>query len=120
MIFVNCDLLKLEIRVSYKKPYCDYVSSVSLREFVRIMCAFLNRPFYTIITKTTDESQTSHRRVQTSYRRVQTSYRRVQTNHRGLQTSYRQVQTSTDESQSSTDELQTRTDEYRPVTDEYK
>ena len=26
VIYLNCDLLKLEIRDSYKKPYCDYVS----------------------------------------------------------------------------------------------
>ena len=28
VIFLICDLLELEIRDSYKKPYCDYVFSV--------------------------------------------------------------------------------------------
>ena len=30
VIFLNCDLLELEIQDSYKKPYCDYVSFLLL------------------------------------------------------------------------------------------
>ena len=26
VIFLNCDQLQLEIRDSYKKPYCNYIS----------------------------------------------------------------------------------------------
>ena len=46
----------------------------------------------TIITKTTDESQTSHRRVTNDYRQIKDDYRQV-----------------TDESQTTTDESQTTT-----------
>ena len=73
MIFLNCDLLELEIRDSYKKLYCDYVSFRFLRVYFRVlqflqyssfiitlhdvclskkimvcmMYVFLNRPVYT-------------------------------------------------------------------------
>ena len=72
--------------------------------------------FFSVITKTTDESQTSHRRVtdesqtstdesqmttdesQTSYRRLHTSHRRVTEDYRRLtdksQTSHRQLKTN--------------------------
>ena len=66
-----------------------------------------------IITKTTDKSQTSHKRVQTSPRRLETSHRRVIDDYRRV----------TDESQTTTDESQTShrrvTNDYRRVTDDY-
>ena len=66
-----------------------------------------------IITKTTDKSQTSHKRVQTSPRRLQTSHRRVIDDYRRV----------TDESQTTTDESQTShrrvTNDYRRVTNDY-
>ena len=66
-----------------------------------------------IITKTTDKSQTSHKRVQTSPRRLQKSHRRVIDDYRRV----------TDESQTTTDESQTShrrvTNDYRRVTDDY-
>ena len=35
--FLNYDLLELEIRDSYKKPYCDYVSFRFLRLCFRVL-----------------------------------------------------------------------------------
>ena len=61
----------------------------------------------TVVTKTTDESQTSTNESQTSHRRVQTSHRRPQTSHRRLQTSHRRLQTNHRRLQASHRELQT-------------
>ena len=47
-----------------------------------------------VITKTADKAQTSHRRVQTSHRLVQKSQRQLQTSHRRLETNHRRLQTS--------------------------
>ena len=80
--------------------------------------------FFSVITKTTDESQTSHRRVTDEYRRVTDDYRWVtdklqtttyesQTSHRRLQTSHRQV---TDESQTTKDESETNAVEPQTIT----
>ena len=43
--------------------------------------SYNNIVFNTIITKTTDESQTSHRWLQMSHEQLQTSYRRPHTNY---------------------------------------
>ena len=45
----------------------------------------------TIITKTTDKSQTNHRRVQKIRDYSQSSHRRLQTSHRRLTDNYRRV-----------------------------
>ena len=52
----------------------------------------------TIITKTTDKSQTNHRRVQKTRDYSQTSHGRLQTSHRQLQTSHRRLYTNHPES----------------------
>ena len=83
---------------------------------------FVKRCLFTVITKTTDESQTSYRRLQTSYRRVTGDYRRVTDgsqaateNYRRVTGDYRRVtdgsQTTTDKSQTIIDEPQIRTTE---------
>ena len=59
-----------------------------------------------IITKTTDGSQTSHRRLQTNHRQLQRSHR-LQTRQRRLQTSHIWWQTSRSQLQTSDRQLQT-------------
>ena len=82
------------------------------------------KQFFSVITKTTDESQTSHRRVTDEYKRVTDDYRWVtdelqtttyesQTSHRRPQTSHRQV---TDESQTTKDESETNAVEPQTIT----
>ena len=58
----------------------------------------------TVITKTTDESQTSHRQLQTGHRRVTNDYRRVTDES---QTATEETQKTTDKSQTSQRQLQT-------------
>ena len=72
----------------------------------KLKIKFIRGIFKTVITKTTDESQTrqtSHRRLQTSHRRVTDESQTIQTSHRRFTDDYIQV-----------------TDDYRRVTDEYR
>ena len=72
--------------------------------------------FLRVITKTTDESQTSTDESQTSHRRVTD---KSQTSHRESQTSHRRVtdesQTTTNKSQTTKDKSQTNTVESQTI-----
>ena len=67
--------------------------------------------FFSVITKTTDESQTSHRQVQTNHRWLQMSHRRVTDDYIRVTDDYRRVTEDyrrvTDESQTSHRQLKT-------------
>ena len=140
---LNTEFLK---SCSASFTHINYLGNIVVCLHMFFTNSFLFLLFLRIITKTTDESRTSHRRVKTSHRRLQMNYRRVtdgsqtttdelQTSHRRVINDYRQLQTShrrvtkdyrrvTDESQTTTDESQTShkrlQTSHRRVIDDYR